>query len=328
MARLADVAAQAGVSTALASRILTADPKLKVRDDTRRRVLDAANQLGYVPHSTARALRLNRTGVLGLVVHDLTSPVFIDLLDSARSTAAQQGYLLLLGDADEITQDPAAHRNYFAGGRIDGLIVQSGHADLDASVDEIARMVPTVIVNAPGRPNAPGVRLPEAEAAQLATEHLIGLGHRVIGHLAGRSGTDTAQRREEGFRRALSGSGIRMFPSLIVDAGWDAASGCAATKTLLTKSPRPTAVFANNILVGVGAHRALGEQEVSLIALHDGWIADYLSPPLSTVRMPLAELGRQAVGMLLRRMAGESVTDMLVTDPAPELILRGTTKRR
>src|SRR5690625_2853342 len=205
--KLITVAKVAEVSNGLASRVLNKDPTLSVREETRRRVEAAAESLNYVPSASAQALRQQHTRVIGLAVHDLASTIVVDLLEGARSEATSHDYLLLLADADEIAFHDSSRRLYLGGARIDGLIMQDGHADLGEAIDKIARTLPTVVFNTVGRLLSPGVRVDEQSAGRCAAEHLIKAGHRHVGFLGGREETYTNSDRLEGASEAIGKAG-------------------------------------------------------------------------------------------------------------------------
>jgi LacI family transcriptional regulator len=331
--RLADVAAAAEVSPALASRVLNGDVTVRATPETKQRILDAAHQLGYVANAAARHLRINTTGLIGLVVHDLTSPIYVDLLAGAREAAAEHGYFLLLGDADELMSNPQTFKNLVAARRIDGIIIQAGHAHFEERIEEIAAVLPTVVVNAPmnGRAGVVGVYPDEILAARTLTAHLVGLGHRRIGFVTGPHDSETSRLRLEGFGRGLSDAGIDLDDDLVHYCDWTAAGGESGLRSLMTASAgtRPTAVIAANTLIGAGALSAAAAMalavpgQLAIAAIHDSWLADYLVPSLTTIELPLREVGSQAVRILLEDAIVEG--DVVVTSPAPLLHRRNST---
>lgn len=337
--RLAEVAAAAGVSSALASRVLNADPQVRATAETRARVIDAAGRLGYVPNTAAKSLRSRRTGLLGLVVHDLSSPIYLDLLQGARTEAAANNYFLVLGDVDELLRDSDAFSILVNGKRVDGLIVQGGHGEFDQRIADIAGALPTVIVNAPPRIDelvAPLVYPDERSAMRVLTQHVLGLGHSRVGLVSGPQDSTTNQLRESGLREALAGAGLVLHEADIVHGTWTADGGRAGLLELIRRwrrsDDRPTALVAGNSLIGMGMLGAAAEQgirvpeELSVAAVHDTWMSDHLVPTLTTVSLPLREMGAVAVRVLL---AGAAVPEELViTDPPAQLHARSSTGRR
>ncbi|WP_413317943.1 LacI family DNA-binding transcriptional regulator [Agrococcus sp. 1P02AA] len=335
-ARLADVAAAAGVSPALVSRVLNGDERVRAAAGTKRRIIDAAARLGYVPNVAARGLRASRTGLVGLVVHDLSSPIYLELMHGARVEAAARGCFLVLGDIDELVRDEAAYTILVSGRRVDGLIVQGGHGEFDRRIADIARSVPTVVVNAPAsadeRPVA-HVVLDEAGATRRLVEHLLTLGHTRIGLVSGPRDSTTNRLREEGMRGALDDAGLALLDDDLVHGDWSAEAGRAGLAALVRRwrggEDRPTALIAGNAMIAIGILGAAHEhglqipQDLSVAGVHDPWIAEHVVPSLTTVRLPLREMGEIAVRRLLDDPG--SVATTTVEEPAPLLFARSST---
>lgn len=327
--KLATVAKAAQVSVGLASRVLNDDPTVSVRDETRRRVLRAAEQLQYVPQASARALRQHRTRVIGLAVHDLSSTIVVELLEGAREEAIARDYLLLLTDADEIAFNASSRRLYLGGARIDGLIMQDGHADLGAAIDEIAARMPTVVFNAPGRKLSPGVHVDEQEAGRRAAEHLIAAGHRRLGFLGGPEGTYTNTARLDGARDATADAGPDAALHA-VHSDWSAPGGFASFDRLLAAAPTTTGIIAANAMIGAGALAAAVQsgravpRELSLVVIQDSWTVNFTVPELTTVALPLRDLGRLAVRSLLAYLDGEDVAESQTVEKSPEVRSRNS----
>ena len=328
---LADVAARAGVSASLVSRVVRGDETIRVRDETRARVLAAAEELGYVPHLLARNLRTSRAGALGLVVHDVSNPIYAEIIRGAQRAVGRAESVLLLVDAEAIT-DQAALVKIAGGGRVDGLLWQmAGQAELDSWVMAAARYVPVVLVNSRAEGDLPGVHLDDAGAVHLAMRHLLDLGHERIGFVAGARGLDVAERRRTAYRECLDTAGIRRRAGWEVDGGWDPGSGHDATTRLLAASPTVTAVLVTNALVATGAVTAAYEaglgvpDDLSVVAIHDLWFAERLTPPLTVVRLPLQEMGERAVDLLLTEDGSGRPADVTITAPCAELVERAST---
>jgi len=329
---LSDVAKRAQVSVSLVSRILSGDTTVRARPETQRRVQAAADALGYQPHGAARALRLARAGALGLVVHEVSNPIHAEIIRGAQAAATARGQVLLLSDAPGLAANADAFAQLVGTGRIDGLMWQGSGEDYDDDlVARAARQLPTVLVNSRSRAGVPALRLDDERAARIAVEHLIGLGHRDIGFLGGRPGADLTDRRYAGYRAALSAHALPIRPEWTVEREWDAPAGHAAMAELLAATPRPTAVFVANVVIAVGALAAAREagvavpDELSLIAVHDAWFVEHGSPPLTTVRLPLHRLGEEAVRLLLSGDTSGAAGGVVLAEPVPELLVRGST---
>jgi LacI family transcriptional regulator len=324
--RLRDVAAAAGVDTSVVSRVLSGDTRLSIRPETRQRVLDAASRLDYRPNTAARTLKTARTMAVGLTVPDFANQNYATIAIGAEERAATAGYVLLVASSSASERMLALH------GRIDGLLVGMATSETPR-LGQFGRGLPALLVNRREPCGIPSVTVDDEAGGALATRHLLALGHRVIGHVAGPQHADTARRRLHGYERALDEEGIEVRSELVCETSFDEAGGHLAANRLLRLEPRPTALFVANVRAAIGvfaAARRLGlgiPEDLSVVGFHDAPFAGFLDPPLTTVRMPLQEMGRQAVDSLLALLAGEPVADAMVATP-PELIVRGSTAAR
>ena len=329
---ISDVAKAAGVTVGVVSRVLNGDPKLQVRAETRERVLAAARSLNYTPNHAARAMRAGRSNAIGLAVHDVSNPVYGGVILGAQKAATEAGYVLLLADAEALARGHSTFRQAVHGGAIDGLLLLRAGNTADRRVlREALPRIPTVLVNDHSTTHA-SVALDDTAGARIATQHLIDLGHRRIGHLRA-GGTARSGARLRGWREALHGAGIEEDPRWILDAEHLLETGHSTMHRLAALDERPTAVFVANVLAGIGAMSAAREAglavpgDLSLIAFHDVPYADHLVPALSTVAMPLHEVGASGVALLLEQLSGGEPRHLVVDDPAPRLVLRGSTAR-
>lgn len=335
MATLSDVAALAGVSISAVSRVLSDSPATRVRPETRERIHAAARELDYRPNFAGRALKLARSNVIALIVPDLTNAVFTELMHGVQESALAHDYMVLLGRAEDIQPGVDAPADDVIGrligeGRVDGMLVQLG-ADADReSVESVLKTgAPVIFINSiePGHVGA--VALDDDAGARLATEHLIELGHTRIA-LAGGT-TFTAQRRERGFMAAMADAGLAVPTEFSTAFGYLPADGRSALRALMALKEPPTGLFVANVNAAIGAlaeARALGvriPEDLSVVAMHDAWTAENTWPPLTTVKMPLRELGARAVESLFKRMKDGDVEDIIVDAPPPVLIAREST---
>lgn len=339
MANLKDVARLAEVDPSTVSRVLRGDPSQTVRPETRERILAAAMALRYRPNALARGLRTRRTDTIGLVMPDVGNLGFAEVTHGIQAAAAEAGRLVLLIEANTVTSGgdstPHTEQEYaqlIGDGRVDGLIVAFATLD-DRLVAHLAeRHIPLVLVNRRTAGVHGAVVVDDERGSRLAVEHLIGLGHRRIGFVGLAAETDTARRRQQGYRAAMTEAGIPIDPSWMVSGEPTMAGGHAAVGPILGRPPsvRPTAIFVASLLgtVGVlGRIRTAGlrvPDDVSVIAFNDHELADHLDPPLTTVWMPNLQMGRQAVHMLLAALEGEPVHDLMITEP-PRIVQRGST---
>jgi LacI family transcriptional regulator len=330
MVKLTDVAALAGVSPSAASRVLSGDSTVRVSEATRERVLHAARELDYVPNHAGRSLRTSRTSTIALVVPDVTSAVFAELANGAEQEAAARGLAIVLGRAERVRKDDDWLRRMLGESRIDGVILQlpdgTEAGDLEAMV---GRETPIVIINSMDEGPLSTIVLDDAEGIRTAVEHLRSLGHRDLGLVGGSPSNATARRREEGFRSALEAAGLPVREDWITRLGYTGADGRSAVDALDSHGPLPTGLVVANLNSALGVLAAIHARDlrvpsdVSIVALHDVWYADATWPPITTVRMPLRELGTAAVARVVD--GGRTVTHDTVRTPAPVLIVRQST---
>lgn len=320
--RLRDVAAAAGVDASVVSRVLSGDARLSIRPETRERVLAAAARLDYRPNTAARTLKTARTMAIGMIVPDLANVNYATIARGAEEAAGTAGYVLLVAHGSASDRLPDLH------GRIDGLLIGMATSETPRH-GEFGGGVPALLVNRREPCGVPSVTVDDEAGGALAVSHLLSLGHRRIGHVAGPQNADTARRRLRGYTAALELAGVRPEPDWIAETTFDEAGGNVAATRLLKGEPRPTALFVGNVRAAIGAlaaARRLGlrvPDELSIVGFHDAPFAAYLDPALTTVRMPLEEMGRQAVDSLLALLGGRSVDDMMVATP-PELVVRAS----
>ncbi|MFJ4223489.1 LacI family DNA-binding transcriptional regulator [Microbacterium sp. NPDC089695] len=334
MANLSDVAALAGVSVSVVSRVLADAPGARVSDATRERIREAARTLDYQPNFAARALRSSRSHIIALIVPDVTNAIFAELMEGVEETALERDYTVVLGRAEDMQPGGPALRRLVGERRVDGMLVQLRDEPTAEEVGSLADpSTPAVFINSLAPAGIGSVVLPDVEGAMIATRHLIDLGHTRIGMIGGKSDNYTAQRRSAGFRDACATAGIDVPLSRVAHVGYSAEDGRRGLRQLLSAAEAPTAIFVANVNAALGAlleARRLGvtvPKDLSIVAMHDVWMSEYSWPPLSTVRMPLRQLGSDAVRELLRRLDDSSLppAEVLVTDPAPQLIVREST---
>jgi len=323
---MADVAREAGVSGQTVSRV--ANGRENVDEATRRRVLDAMRAVGYRPNSAARALRNGRFRSIGVIMSTLASLGNSRTLDAISSAAMAEGYSITLLPVGHPTQRAVAGAfGRLDGKAVDGVVVLIEEHGLDWSVIELPQGVPVVVVDSNPRADYPIVDTDQVQGAALATEHLLGLGHETVWHIAGPSHSYAAERRERSWRETLSRHDRLAPPPVVGD--WTADTGYALGQ-VLCRDPGVTAVFAANDQMALGLLRALHEAgrsvpgEVSVVGFDDMEEASCFWPPLTTVRQSFAEVGRRAVHTLL----AEITSGAPVASPAlvpTTLVIRAST---
>lgn len=328
---ISDVARRAQVTPAVVSRVLNRDGTLRIREETRQRVVQAARALNYTPNGLARALRLSTSGALGLIVHDLGNPLHAETVRGAQSSSTSYGYVLLLADAQELSVNKAAYGELLASRRIDGALLHLSGQPVDEPLRNLTdSQLPTVVINSQIRAAAGSVILQDEEAAVVATEHLLELGHTRIGFLRALSRSPQGARRLRGVERALERAGLKLPDRWAPEAGFDEVGGKLAMKRLLAETTRPTAVVVANVMAGIGALEGAREgdarvpEDISIVAIHDTWMANHTAPPLTTVKLPLYQLGAVAVDLLMDVLEKEKRRDVIVGDTPPQLIHRAS----
>ncbi|HEV2528858.1 MAG TPA: LacI family DNA-binding transcriptional regulator [Thermomicrobiales bacterium] len=332
----ADVARAAGVSQTAVSYILNDKPSATISDATRRRVLQVIEELGYVPDLTARSLRSRRTMTIGAIIPDITNPFFTEFVRGVQDVARTSAYDVITSNTDglhdlEHNAVSAARR-----GRVDGLITatyQLTAADLDPT---LAQGTPVVVLGEPDDLPLPEdapfdrVYVPGDEGARAVTAHLVERGHRRIAVLAGTRHRANGEARVAGYRRALAAAGITVDEDLVGWGDWSESSGHALMTRLLELEParRPTAVFAGNDLMAVGALLAcktagLRVPEDMAIAGYDNVaLAHLVMPPLTTLDQHPRRIGTIAADLLLDRLTGRYAGPSRVRRAAFDLVVR------
>lgn len=298
-----DVARLAGVSVATVSRVMNASAP--VNDTTRQRVLDVARDLRFAPNGSARALSRRRTGALGVILPDLYGEFFSELL-RGMDQAAQRGDHSLLVSSSHHDARGVAFAVQAMRGRVDGLLIMAPEVDPDGLADVMPAGMPTVLLNeANPRDDVHTLAVDNYGGAFAMTEHLLALGHRRVGFVSGAPANVDAREREKGFRAALRSAGVQFDESLTVRGNFSEQSGRRGAMALLALAERPSAIFAANDAMAVGALSALRHSgikvptDVAVVGFDDIPISAFIDPPLTTVSVGVAQLGMRAAELLL-----------------------------
>lgn len=331
MATIVDVARTAGVVPSVVSRLLNNDPTLRIRPETEARIREAVRELGYRPNYAGRALRMARAGAIGLIVPNVTNPIYAEVLRGVQRRATEAGYFVLIGDADELGERESTYKRLVGEARIDGVLLMRNDVIDDGSLSRLLDgTVPAVLVNSKVDGHRGSVIVHDAAGVSTALRHLIELGHTRIAHLAGLPTVDWARRRRQSFQTILREAGVGVRGDWILEAGREEARGYQQTRSLLSHRDRPTAIFTATINPAIGALAAARDlgvavpRDLSIITFHDATMARHTGPPLTAVRMPLFELGATATEVLIDRIAGAEPVDIVIEEPAPVLLQRGS----
>jgi len=305
-----DVAQRAGVSRTTVSFVLNNVPGARISEETRRRVLEAAKELGYLPHAAARSLASQKTHTIGLVLCQSPDRVFHDaflpeVLGGVGEVMRGKGYRVLVESVEDVAR-PNAYIDLIREQRIDGLLLSGPRSD----DEELPRLrdeeFPVVLLGQLPGSGLPSVDVDNADGACKAVEHLISLGHRRIGLITNAPPQYTSSaHRLQGYYLALQKHGIPYDDSLVRYGDFTEEGGYDRMMELLELDPPPTAVFVASDLVAFGALAAIRDRglsvphDVAVVGFDDVRLARYVTPPLTTVRLPAYELGRTAARLIL-----------------------------
>ncbi|HEY1705691.1 MAG TPA: LacI family DNA-binding transcriptional regulator [Trebonia sp.] len=326
---LKEVAFQAGVSFQTASKVLNGGD-VRVSAETAQRILAVAAELGYRPNTIARSLVQRATATIGLVASDATDIGIAEASVAAEQEARRHGHSVLVGHLAAGGADGADIVRTLIERRVDGIIAAAPEVEEDTEVAELLRgYVPAVSLHAVPGGGVPLVGSNHRETGRLATAHLIALGHTVIGTVTGLFRRRVTRSRLHGYEDALRAADLETSEDLVAEGDWTPEGGSAAARLLLQRVPGLTAIFVHSDMMAIGVLSALRHagrrvpDDVAVVGCDDIPFAKYLSPPLTTVRIPLAETGRAAFGLLRRCIEGEPLPDKTPLLPV-ELIVRAS----
>lgn len=300
-----EIARLAGTSTATVSRALS-DPHL-VSPQTLDRVMDAVRRAGYTPNLLARNLRRMESRAVVVIVPDIANPFFPEIVRGIEEVAHRSGYCVLLGDTQGQPHRERAYASMVLERRADGLIILSGRVPeplpeyLALRPDSVPIVMACEYVD---DSDLPTVIIDNRRAAQTATEHLLTLGHRDIGFIAGPAGNVLTRDRLEGYRQALGAAGL-VAAEQVATGDFSIISGIRAAQDLLARRPRPTALVCSNDEMALGAIQFAKQSglrvphQLSVVGFDDIRFAAVSDPPLTTISQPREEIGRLAMDMLL-----------------------------
>lgn len=322
-----EVAERAGVSFQTASKVLNGGD-VRVSPETAARIVAAAERLGYRPNTIARSLVQRTTATIGLIASDATDIAITLASVAAEQAARRHGHAVLVGHLPPGGGDGANIVRTLIERRVDGVIAAAPDVEEDREVADLLRKyVPAVSLQAIPGGGVPLVGSNHRETGRLATEHLVSLGHTEIGTVTGLFRRRVTRSRLHGYEDAMRQAGLEPDVDLVAEADWTPAGAAAATRLLLERQPGITAIFVHSDMMAMGVLSALhgaGRRvpaDVAVVSCDDIPFAQFLMPPLTTVRVPLAETGERAVELLLRAIAGETVPERSPLLPV-ELIIR------
>jgi LacI family transcriptional regulator len=335
---ITEFARRAGVSIATASRVVSS-ADYPVSAATRVRVLDAARELDYVPNALARGLLKSQIPVVGVIVHDITDPYFAEVVRGVEDGAGSSGYLVITCSSERDAGRESSYVRLLRSMRAAGVIFAGSGLDDPASVEELSLHVAAlrasgaaVVHLSPHALGEPEISVDNCGGIASMIRALVDLGHRRIAFLAGPSSLYVARERLAGYRRGLAEAGIDIDERLIIDTGFSAEAGTRAVDELLATGAAPgvdfSAIACANDLLALGALQRLHElgiavpRDVSVAGFDDIPVAQMTAPSLSTVRLPLREMGRRGFEAAIRALAGEQLVPLILPT---EVVLRDST---
>jgi LacI family transcriptional regulator len=328
MATIHDVAERAGVSPITVSRVINHSGYAS--QDTRERVEAAVIELGYVPNRLARSLRSKRTHTLALVITDITNPFFTTVARGVEDTASDADYTVIFCNTDESESEEKKYLQVLLQQQVDGILLVPARSTPD-SIDMIRKQNTPVVVldrRLPPGVDVDTVRCENELGAYQLVRLLIELGHQRIAILSGPLGVSTAEDRLAGYRRAMREAGVGDEGQLIIYGSFNQASGSEMMREVLDLRPRPTAIFAANNLIGIGALHAIQQaglrvpEDIAVVTFDD-LPPTLLTMPFFTVSsQPAYEMGKRATQLLLARLTN-ATTELCQEIVLPtELIVR------
>ena len=333
-ATLKDIAEKLGLHPATVSRALNPRTAHLVNAATVTRVRRAAESMSYVPNSMAAGLRTSRSHTIGVVIPDLTNPLFPGIVRGIQDTLSRAGYTPLMVNTDN---DPDVEAHVVASlraRRVDGFILATARREHPLLV-ELSSKLPVVLINrVTDSMQLPSVSADNQHGIRLAVDHLVGLGHREIGHVGGPVWSSTGHERAQSFARTMRAHGLSTARRINAVDAWSIESARDAARRLLVANPGITAILAANDQLAIGtieAARSLKRrcpQDLSVVGYNDMPFMDLVDPPLTTVRVPQYDIGSESARLMLSLLLEQEATPLKQVRLTPELVVRGSTARR
>lgn len=329
MASIYDVAKAAGTSIATVSRVLNGSNRVK--DSTRRAVLRAVSDLDYHPNTLAQSLVRKETHTVALVVPDISNPFFPEMARGVEDMANQSGYNVILCNSDDNMQKEIEYCRVMRTRRVDGIIFGMVASETSPVKSLQKAGVPTVLVDRdPGNLSVDAVVTDNLQGGRVAAQHLAGLGHTRIACITGPLSVGSASARLLGFREALEPRGL-FRSEYVVEGDFRRSGGHQGMKRLMELPEPPTAVFAGNDMMAIGAMMLLDElglrvpQDVALVGYDDIMVAALTRPKLTTIAQPKYEMGWMAMDVLLKRISSKIQEPPQRVVLQPRLVVREST---
>ncbi len=333
MATIRDVAKRAGVAPITVSRVINNSGY--VNEKTRARVEAAIADLGYVPNVLARSLRSRRTGTLGLILTDISNPFWTTVARGVEDAASDAGFNVILCNTDESEVEQDKYLHVLVQKQVDGVLLVPARSAVEP-IKFIQSQNTSVVVLDRRIPNSQTdvVRCDSEGGAYQLTRLLLSLGHRRIAMLSGPLGVSTAEDRVAGYQRALAEAGVDVDAAPVCYGEFSLQSGYDMTLQVLARTPRPSALFAGNNFIAIGALRALRDtglrvpEDLALVGFDDLPADLVVDPFLTVAAQPAYEMGRQATELLLARLSEEAPAAYQEIVLPTEIVVRESSGQR
>ncbi|MCD6577648.1 MAG: LacI family DNA-binding transcriptional regulator [Anaerolineaceae bacterium] len=331
MTTVKDVAKKAGVSVATVSHVINSTRF--VSEFSKEKVKAAMEELNYRPNAVARSLRRKESKIIGLIIPDNTNPYFAEMAWSIEYASKNQGYSVILCNSDGDVKRESSYLDVLVENQVDGIImVAAGKSSVNFQ-KLLERKIPIVMVDR----NSPNVRTDSIQInnslyGEIATEHLVALGHHKIACVTGPRDITPSFDRVDGYKKALSKNKIPLKDSYIIKGDFKPHGGYLAGCKLLEMKDPPTAIFACNDLMAYGVLHAAAEKnkhcpdDLSIVGFDDIYLSTYINPPLTTIKQPRIEMGDEAVFSLVQRIkTPDRIARNIILEA--DLVIRSSTKK-
>ncbi|GAJ72988.1 LOW QUALITY PROTEIN: purine nucleotide synthesis repressor [Vibrio sp. JCM 18904] len=331
MATIKDVARLAGVSTTTVSHVI--NKTRFVAEATQEKVMKAVDELNYAPSAVARSLKCNSTRTIGMLVTQSTNLFFSEVIDGVESYCYRQGYTLILCNTGGIYEKQRDYIRMLAEKRVDGILVMC--SDLTEELKEMLDRhadIPKVVMDWGGPESSQADKIMDnsEEGGYIATKHLIDNGHTDIACLSGHFEKLACQERIAGFRRAMSEANLAVNEDWILEGNFECDTAVLVADKITAMDKRPTAVFCfNDTMALAAACNKTGSkfpEDISVIGYDNIELAEYFSPPLTTIHQPKRRVGKNAFEILLERIKDKE-HEKRIFEMQPELVIRNTVKK-
>ncbi|MEE4598353.1 LacI family DNA-binding transcriptional regulator [Streptomyces sp. DSM 41524] len=333
---LVDVAKRAGVHAGTVSRYIHPQTRGLVNEETAKRIEAAIQELGYRPNHIARGLRTRRTGLIATIVPDLSNPLFPLMIQGVEERLGQDSYVTLVGNTNNDDAREYATVTAMRERQVDGFIMATAHSGDQVLAELTADKTPLVLLNRSLGDEITAVVADDRAGMALAVDHVVELGHRIIGHIGGPVGLSSAQERRAGFDAAVAkhrNRGMTLEVTVTSARAMTFAEGASAAQKLLDSADPPTALLAANDMLALGAYKTISERglrvpaDISVVGFNDMPFAENFQPPLTTIGIPHRAMGARAASLLLDVLADKGARQPDVTVMPVRLVTRQSTSR-